>query len=102
MSLDLQLLQERLCKSLCGEVKVRKTRRGLLQIVTPFTFPDGDTLQVYLEEVSAGGVRLTDFGHTLMHLSYENEIAKFREGYRGKLFDQVLTTGGLREEQGKL
>jgi hypothetical protein len=81
---------------------VRTTRQGYLQIVTPFTFPDGDTFQLYLEEAAAGSVRLTDFGHTFMHLSYENDLAKFREGTRGKLLDQVLADSGLRDEQGRL
>jgi len=102
MSFDLPLLEERLCKTLCGEVRIRKTPQGYLQIVTPFTFTDGDTFQLYLEETAAGGVRLTDYGHTLMHLSYENDLDKFREGTRGKLFEQVLATSGLKEEQGKL
>ncbi|MBI4027679.1 MAG: DUF1828 domain-containing protein [Verrucomicrobia bacterium] len=102
MSFDLPLLEEQLCKTLCGEVRIRKTPQGYLQIVTPFTFTDGDTFQLYLEEAAAGGVRLTDYGHTLMHLSYENDLVKFREGTRGKLFEQVLATSGLSEEQGKL
>ena len=102
MSFDLQLLQKRLCKTLCGEVQIRKTGQGHLQILTPFAFTDGDTFQVYLQEMPGGGVRLTDFGHTLMHLSYENDLGKLREGTRGKLFDQVLATAGMREENGQL
>lgn len=102
MSFDLNLLKERLCKTLCGEVQIRKTSQGYLQILTPFTFTDGDAFQLYLQEMPGGGVRLTDFGHTLMHLSYENELGKFREGTRGKLFEQVLATAGMREENGLL
>ncbi|HEY3863040.1 MAG TPA: DUF1828 domain-containing protein [Verrucomicrobiae bacterium] len=101
MSFDVNLLKERLCKTLCGEVQIRQTRQGFLQIRTPFTFTDGDTFQVYLQETSGGGVRLTDFGHTLMHLSYENDLAKLREGARGRLFEQVLATAGMREENGQ-
>jgi len=102
MSFDLSLLEERLCKSLCGEVRIRKTPQGYWQLVTPFTFTDGDTFQLYLEETAAGGVRLTDYGHTFMHLSYENDLSKFRAGTRGKLLEQALATSGLSEEQGKL
>ena len=102
MSFDLQLLQKRLCKTLCGEVRIHKTPQGYLQILTPFAFTDGDTFQVYLQEMPGGGARLTDFGHTLMHLSYENDLGKLREGTRGKLFDQVLATAGMREENGQL
>lgn len=102
MTFELPLLEDRLCKTLCGHVKLRKTRQGLVQVITPFAFTDGDRFQLYLEETSAGGVRLTDYGHTLMHLSYENDLAKFREGTRGRLFDQVMASSGLHEEEGKL
>jgi len=102
MSFDLTLLQEQLCKTLCGDVQIRNTRQGYLQILTPFTFTDGDVFQVYLQEMPGGGVRLTDFGNTFMHLSYENELGKFREGTRGKLFEQVLANAGMREENGQL
>jgi hypothetical protein len=102
MGFDSNLLQEQLCKTLCGQVSIRKTKQGLLQIITPFTFSDGDTFQLYLEEMPGGAVRLTDFGHTMMQLSYENDIAKFREGTRGKLFEQLLASAGMKEESGKL
>lgn len=102
MSFDLKLLQEQLCKTLCGQVQIRTTKQGHLQLITPFTFFDGDTFQLYLQEMSGGGLRLTDYGHTLMHLSYENEISKLREGTRGKLFEQVLATSGIKEQDGQL
>lgn len=102
MSFDLPLLEDRLCKTLCGHVKLRQTRQGLLQVITPFAFTDGDRFQLYVEETAAGGVRLTDFGHTLMHMSYDNDLAKFREGTRGKLLEQVMATTGIREDEGKL
>lgn len=102
MTLKIDLLEEKLCKALCGEVKLRRSREGFLQIATPFTFSDGDVFQVYLEETSAGSVKLTDFGHTFMHLSYDNDLEKFREGTRRKLFDQLLAESGIRDEEGKL
>jgi hypothetical protein len=102
MNFDLQLLRHRLCETLCGKVQIRKTSQDYLQILTPFTFTDGDTFQLYLQEKPGGGVQLTDFGHTLMQMSYENDLAKFREGTRGKLFEQVLANAGMREENGQL
>ncbi|MEI7728805.1 MAG: DUF1828 domain-containing protein [Verrucomicrobiota bacterium] len=102
MNFDLKLLQEKLCITLCGEVQIRTTKQGYLQLVTPFTFFDGDTFQLYLQEMPGGGLRLTDCGHTLMHLSYENDISKYREGTRGKLFEQVLATSGIKDEGGQL
>lgn len=102
MSFDQNLLKEKLCKALCGDVQIRTTHQGYLQIVTPFLFPDGDTFQLYLTELPGGGVRLTDFGHTFMHLSYENDLAKLEEGTRAKLLDGILASSGMRRESGQL
>lgn len=102
MNFNLDRLQETLCKSLCADLRLRKTEEGFIEIVTPFTFSDGDSYQVYLEEMSGGGLRLNDFGHTLMHLSYDNDVSKFREGTRGKLWEQLLAESGVQEEEGKL
>ena len=102
MSFDLKLLQEQLCKELCGEVKLRKHPQGFIQVLTPFSFPDGDTFQVYLD-ARPGGARITDYGHTWMQLSYENEqLSKFHEGTRGKILDQILANSGVRDEDGQL
>jgi hypothetical protein len=102
MSFDVQRLQKQLCEMLCGEVRLRQTPQGFLQVVTPFTFSDGDVFQLYLQETPGGGVRLTDYGHTFMHLSYENDLSKLREGTRGKLLDQVLAESGVEEDGGQL
>lgn len=102
MSFNLDRLQETLCKSLCADLHLRQTEQGFIEIMTPFTFSDGDSYQVYLEEKSGGGLRLNDFGHTLMHLSYDNDVTKFREGTRGKLWEQLLAESGAQEEQGQL
>lgn len=103
MNFNIERLKETLCKSLCADVRLRETEQGYLEIVTPFTFSDGDAYQLYLEELPGGGLRLSDFGHTLMHLSYdENDIGKFREGARGKLWDQVLAESSLQRQEGQL
>jgi hypothetical protein len=102
VTLKIDLLEEKLCKALCGEVKLRRTPQGLLQLITPFTFSDGDAFQLYLEEGSAGSLRLNDYGHTFMHLSYDNDLDKFREGTRRTILDQLLAESGVREEEGKL
>ncbi len=57
---------------------------------TPFSFPDGDHYPIYLSETGTGGIRLSDGGHTLMHLSYENDVDKFFEGTRNVLMEQTI------------
>lgn len=99
--IDIKKLQAQLCDLLCAEIQLVKRKEGLFLIETPFFFPDGDPYQMYLKEMPGGIIRLTDMGHTLMHLSYENDVAKFREGTRGKIFEQIKAEHDLIEEAGE-
>lgn len=101
MNADLIKLQESLCKAMCSEVRVVPKNKDLAIIRTPFTFPDGDPYQVYLKELPGGLLRVSDMGHTLTHLSYENDTDKFRKGTRGKLFDQIMAEGKITEDDGE-
>lgn len=100
MNLDLNKLQETLCSLMCAEVKIKPKNGKLLSIETPFYFPDGDPYQIYIKEMPGGIIRLTDMGHTMMHLSYDNETDKFREGTRGKIFDQIKAETFIDEDNG--
>ena len=74
----------------------------LLSIETPFYFADGDPYQLYIKEMPGGILRLTDMGHTMMHLSYDNDVDKFREGTRGKIFEQIKVETFIEEDNGEL
>ncbi len=89
MNIDIDLLRKNLCSLLCTEIQIRVKNSDLITIDTPFYFADGDPYQIYIKEMTGGILRLTDMGHTLMHLSYENDIEKFREGTRGVLLSQI-------------
>lgn len=101
MSLDIKKLEETLCSLMCAEVKIRPKNGKLFSIDTPFSFADGDPYQIYIKEMPGGIIRLTDMGHTMMHLSYENEIDKFREGTRGKIFEQIKSETSVEEDNGE-
>jgi hypothetical protein len=81
---------ETLCKQFCAQVKIRRRQNGFVMLDTPFTYPDGDHYPLYLMATPTGGVRVSDGGHTLMHLSYENDVDKFFTGTRSILLDQVV------------
>jgi hypothetical protein len=100
MNLDIQKIESILCTNLCAEVRVRKKSESLLQIETPFFFSDGDPYQIYIQERPGGLIRLSDMGHTLMHLSYDNDIDKFRAGTRGKILELIKAETQLDEEDG--
>jgi len=101
VNLDINKLQSTLCQLMCAEVKIRFKNDKLLAVETPFYFADGDPYQIYIKEMPGGIVRLTDMGHTMMHLSYENDIDKFREGTRGKLFEQIKAETFVDETEGE-
>lgn len=86
---------------MCAEIKLIPKTDQLLLVETPFYFSDGDPYQIYIKELPAGLLKLTDSGHTLMHLSYENDIEKFRKGTRGNLFDQILAETDINENEGE-
>ncbi|MCC5934009.1 MAG: DUF1828 domain-containing protein [Balneolales bacterium] len=101
MNLNIEKLQDSLCKSLCAEVKLSR-QNGHITMQTPFYFADGDAYQIYLKEMPGGILRVTDRGHTFMHLSYETDTAKLREGTRGRLFEQIKAEFDLFEANGEI
>ncbi len=102
INLDLHKLQQALCNMLCADISISQKNASLLAIQTPFYFPDGDPYQLFIKEMPGGVLRLSDMGHTLMHLSYENDVDKFREGTRGNLFNQIKAETFVEENDGEL
>jgi hypothetical protein len=90
-----QLNERTLCEQLCAHVKIHRRPDQQVMLETPFTYPDGDNYPLYLSETRTGGVRVSDGGHTMMHLSYENEVDKFYEGTRRILLDQIVGEQGV-------
>ncbi len=92
----LEMLNENiLCEQFCAQVKLHRRTNGMVMLETPFSYPDGDQYPLYLSETATGGLRVSDGGHTLMHLSYENDVDKFFEGSRSILLNQILTEQGI-------
>ena len=99
--IELDTLEDRLCKELCSEVGLQSVDDGYVRVSTPMTFPDGDVYTIYLKE-SPSGFRLSDRGHTLMRLSYETDIDKLNEGTRNKFLNQVLADAEISLDSGAL
>lgn len=95
-------LESALCRSLCAQFQVLATESGLWQIHTPFAFPDGDELPVYIKHLPSAGMRITDAGLTFMRLSCEIDFEEFREGSRGRLLEEVLLYSDIHEDDGEL
>lgn len=100
MALDEMQLEKLLCERLCAEVKIHRREDDVLMMESPFTFPDGDHFPIYLSETAAGGVKLSDSGHTLMHVSYDQDVDLFYEGARATLREQIVRECGIEEDHG--
>lgn len=99
--MDAKELEDMLCASLCAQAQVRASEQGLWQVKTPFSYPDGDAYSLYVKQLPTGGLRVTDAGLTLMHLSYDNDIDKLRDGTRGRILQQILSESDLAEDAGE-
>lgn len=91
--------EKKLCTQLCANVSIIQRPNNKLMLKTPFHYPDGDHYPIYLEETGTGGVRISDGGHTLMHLSYENDIDKFFDGTRQILMSQIVAQDDIAYEE---
>ena len=96
MALNTKALKTLLCDRLCEDVRVQERPDGALMLRTHFRFPDGDGYPIHLREATAGGLRLSDRGHTLMHISYEHDVDAFLDGARGMALARIINETGLR------
>ena len=100
MALDHTQLERLLCERLCANVRVHRRHDDVLMLESPFTYPDGDHYPIYLTESPGGAVKLSDRGHTLMHVSYEHDVDSFYEDARATLREQIVRESGIDEEDG--
>ncbi len=99
MGINSDTLQNVLRERLCQDVKLLERPDGELMLHTHFEFPDGDNFPIYVA-ASGGGVRLSDRGHTLMHISYDHDIDAFLKGSRGQMLERVVNEAGVEWDKG--
>ncbi|MCY3850167.1 MAG: DUF1828 domain-containing protein [Acidimicrobiaceae bacterium] len=100
MTIDRVALKELLCERLCEDIEVEQRSDDELMLRTHFVFPDGDGYPFHLSEAPAGGLRLSDQGHTLMHISYEHDIDSFLDGTRGMLLERIVSESWVEHNDG--
>ena len=99
-ALDETALRAFLCECLCQSVEVKHRSDGEIMLQTHFKFPDGDSYLFYLSELPSGSLRLSDHGHTLMHISYEHDIDSLLGGTRGMHLERILGETGVSQSDG--
>lgn len=73
---------------------------GRLRIATPYLYPDGDYIDLYLVETPIG-LYLTDLAETMGHLA-DHEISPQQSPKRSKIIKDILLTQGVELFRGEL
>ncbi|MBI2917885.1 MAG: DUF1828 domain-containing protein [Chloroflexi bacterium] len=95
---------ERAIGELKGAFRCVPYERGLC-IVTPYLYPDNDLVEVFVEELAGGRVRVTDLGETLRHLASQG-VDVLDSPKRRFMLEQiakrlhVVVAGGRLEKEG--
>jgi hypothetical protein len=97
--MDVRNIEQDFQKKVCDEIRLSPEGLSRYLVVHPFTFDDGDHYIVVLKSVG-GEWQLTDEGHTIMHLSYE-DVDLGRGGYR-EIINNTVSAFGLINREGEL
>lgn len=103
MKIRCEEVVEKTLSELCTSFQYMPYDRGLC-IVTPYLYPDNDLIEVFIEELAGGLLRVTDLGETLRHLASRG-IDVLNSPKRRFMLEQiarrlhVVLTGGRLEKE---
>jgi hypothetical protein len=82
-------------------VSLREKRPGIVQLVAPLYHEDGDMVDIFLDLPKNGQdkIRVSDYGMTLMRLSYSFELDTPN---KERIFQKILAENQVNEENGAL
>ena len=97
--MELTDVQKDFKEKVCEEIRLIPEGLSRYVVSHPFTFDDGDHYIVILKKIGEDWL-LSDEGHTIMHLSYE-DINLQHGGYR-EIIDNTVSAFSLENRQGEL
>ena len=97
--MDLSAIEQDFQKKVCSEIRLESVGLSRYIVVHPFTFDDGDHYIVVLKKIG-NEWQITDEGHTIMHLSYE-DLDLSKGGYK-EIIDNTVSALGLQNRDGEL
>lgn len=86
--------------NLITDIQVKEKRPEIFQIIAPFYHEDGDIMEIFIEKNKNNPklLKICDYGHTLMRLSYDVEL----NGINEKVYKQILSENQLDESDGNV
>ncbi len=99
--MDVERIKSTLGQAAGWRYDLYERRHGDYQLILPILHEDGDMLEIYLQESSNSSekVRICDFGHTLMRLSYNFEVSTEA---RRRILDSIIFNNGVSNDGGNL
>lgn len=79
-----------------GNVRLVQKRPGIFQIHAPFYHEDGDMLDMYLAQTDDERYRISDYGKTVMRLSYSFELDTDN---KQRIFKELLTENRVQFDE---
>lgn len=106
MSELIKYISTQLAEQFSNRFKIREKRPEIYQLYLPFYHEDGDMVEVYLDLRNQNSsleasdhIRISDFGMTVMRLSYHYEIDTPNKEY---IFSRIIAENQLKEENGHI
>lgn len=92
-------LRELLTRQGAGSFDISTRRPGVEQVSLPAFHPDGDRFDIFVEASEGGRLKVSDYGLTLMRLSYDYELDSET---KRRVFNRMLRDNGLTDDNGAL
>lgn len=92
--LDLESL-----KKMVGTIDFREKRVGVYKVLAPFFYEDGDMYDIFIEELGQDRIRISDYGLTLMKLSYTFDIDTKR---KKEVLDTIIMQNRAKVDNGAI
>ncbi len=88
-------------KQFNNHVQLKTKRPGIIQLLAPLYYEDGDRVDIFLEESKdlGGKIRISDYGMTVMRLSYYYDLNTTN---KKRIFYRILSENEISEANGNL
>jgi hypothetical protein len=99
--MEINVIKEELKRQFNDFFELREKRPNIYQIIAPIYHVDGDMLDIFIDNIAKdnGKIRFSDFGMTLMRLSYVYDVDTPN---KEKILNKILEEGFVQNENGKL
>lgn len=97
MPVETQQLKDAIRTQFGSGLNIYEKRPGILQITSPIYHEDGDAVEIYLREVSENIIRVSDYGMSVMRLSYTYELDTDR---KRDILNKIIRENRAKIEEG--